>query len=175
MKIKIIKTKNFILRPYRLNDAPAIAKILNNRRVSRWLESVFYPYKLEDAKKRINRAIRENKKSQPKTIILVIEIDGQPSGVIGFSNIVHGHMLELGYWLKPAYWGKGIMSEVIKTACYYAFREFKIRRIQAEIFVGNIGSEKVLLKNGFVHEGLKRKSARKNNRFFDCNMFAKIR
>src|SRR5918994_216062 len=45
---------------------------------------------------------------------------GESIGVISIYNYKREHKkAELGYWLLPRYWGKGIAVEVIKTAIHY--------------------------------------------------------
>ncbi len=53
---------------------------------------------------------------------------------------------EITYWIGKRYWGKGIASNALK-----AFLEIeKARPMQGRVATDNIGSKKVLEKNGFV-------------------------
>jgi len=62
---------------------------------------------------------------------------------------------QMGYSFLPAYWGKGLASELVEAGLIY----FKERSPLAEIYgvteVENVASQKVLLKNGFVPFGKK--------------------
>ncbi|HAM88693.1 MAG: N-acetyltransferase GCN5 [Candidatus Falkowbacteria bacterium GW2011_GWC2_38_22] len=175
MKIETIKTKRLVLRPYRMSDAEIATKNLCNKKISRWLSSLPSPYRIEDANNWIGKMIEERKKKEPQTIAYVIEYEKKMIGAIGLHGIVFGHKAELGYWLSEEFWGKGVMSEAVTALVSYAFRRLRLRRIQAGTFVGNSGSEGVLKKCGFQHEGLIRNDVKKNNRFVDCNIFSRIK
>ncbi|NPD46119.1 MULTISPECIES: GNAT family N-acetyltransferase [unclassified Lentimicrobium] len=58
--------------------------------------------------------------------------------------------LRLGYLLKESKWGKGLASEMIAALILWSKDQMSIRSISAGVEVGNIGSIKVLEKNGFV-------------------------
>jgi RimJ/RimL family protein N-acetyltransferase len=64
----------------------------------------------------------------------------------------------LGYWLGKKFEGKGYMSEATKLMIDFSFNILKVRKIEAGVYEGNVGSQKVLEKNGFKIEGVKRKS-----------------
>jgi len=50
------------------------------------------------------------------------------------------------------YWGKGLAVESIKIGTDLAFKKFKIRKLSAGIYSGNIGSIKAYKKAGFIVE-----------------------
>lgn len=50
------------------------------------------------------------------------------------------------------FWGKGVTTIVIKEIVSFAFQTLKLQKIYASVFENNIGSSKVLLKNGFIKE-----------------------
>lgn len=58
--------------------------------------------------------------------------------------------IELGYSLNQKYWGKGIASEMARTMIAYGFTHTHAREIVAVTTLGNIGSQKVLLKAGMT-------------------------
>ncbi|KIO74641.1 hypothetical protein TH53_25290 [Pedobacter lusitanus] len=93
-------------------------------------------------------------------------------GTIGYSGYKAGHRSSLVYALKPAYWGKGIMSEVISAVVKFGFQHLQVNRIEAETLPGNIGSEKILLKSGFRFEGLLREWMHWNGADYDVNMYS---
>ena len=58
--------------------------------------------------------------------------------------------LRLGYLLKESKWGKGLASEMIAALVLWCKDQMAIRSISGGVEVGNIGSIKVLEKNGFM-------------------------
>ena len=41
------------------------------------------------------------------------------------------HRAEIGYWLAKPYWGRGIMTDVVRAACRWTFAEFGLAKITA--------------------------------------------
>jgi len=65
---------------------------------------------------------------------------------------------ELGYAMSSRYWGKGIATLVVKQVVEAAFKEFPyLERLEAQVDVENVASQRVLEKAGFQKEGVLRK------------------
>ena len=71
---------------------------------------------------------------------------------------------EIGYWLGEEHWGKGIMTNVIRSIIKYIFENFDIKRIYAMPFATSIGSVKTLEKAGFTKEATIHKGVIKNGK-----------
>ena len=168
-----IKTKKFTLRPYKLTDAEAIAKNINNRKIYRYTLSIPYPYALSDARSFLKRNLPANKKGEKLSLAIVI--NREIVGCVSFENIEKNHKAELGYWLAEPYWGRGIASQAVKLITDYGFNKLKLRRIYAYVFIKNLASQRVLIKNGFKKEGLQKKNVIKDGKFMDDIVFAKVR
>ena len=95
-------------------------------------------------------------------------------GVFRKDNI-HYCTAEMGYYIAEEYWGKGIMTKVVKEVCKYIFENTDIIRIFAEPFAYNIASCRVLEKAGFELEGILRNNAIKNNKILDMKMYSIIK
>lgn len=67
---------------------------------------------------------------------------------------IHGCKAELGYVIARKYWGNGFATQAIKLAIQTGFEDLDVERIEAFVDPVNIGSQRVLEKNGFVKEGL---------------------
>lgn len=64
----------------------------------------------------------------------------------------------LGYVLSKDYWGKGIMTEVVKKVLEYGFCTLNLDIIAVSHFEDNIASKRVIEKNNFTYEGILRNS-----------------
>ncbi len=73
---------------------------------------------------------------------------------------------EIGYTLHPDLQGRGFMTEALAAAVHYGFHAIGLHSIEANTDPENIGSHKVLERNGFVREGHIRE-----NHFFDGEYF----
>ena len=63
---------------------------------------------------------------------------------------------ELGYALGSRYWRQGYMHEALQRLVRYAFDDLDLIRLEADIDPRNEGSERTLLRLGFVKEGYMR-------------------
>tara|TARA_A100001011_G_scaffold386019_1_gene461054 strand:+ start:1883 stop:2377 length:495 start_codon:yes stop_codon:yes gene_type:complete len=71
----------------------------------------------------------------------------------------------IGYFIGDRrYWGKGIATKSISMILKLAKNKYKLSKVTAELYAPNIASEKALIKNGFVLEGIL-----KNNAIFEGN------
>ena len=106
---------------------------------------------------------------------LAIEIDGEMAGGFYINFIEKGHKCSIGYWLGRKFWGKGLMSKVVKAGTDYAFKKYMLKRIEAQVFPYNPASMGVLVNNGFVCEGIFRKGFKKGRCYLDAHVYAKIK
>ncbi|MDE7076233.1 MAG: GNAT family N-acetyltransferase, partial [Clostridia bacterium] len=88
---------------------------------------------------------------------------------------IHFRTAELGYYIGVEHWGKGIMTEAVRLVCKHVFDNTDIVRIYAEPFAENIGSCRILEKNGFHLEGIMRKNAYKNGVLRDMKLYALVK
>jgi len=161
------------IRPWRADDAPALAKHANNRRVWLGLRDLFpHPYTLADA----NEFLRRATTAQPATNFCV-EVDKEAVGGIGIrlGEDVNRHTASLGYWLSEDFWRHGIMSEAVPAVTDYCFENFPLHRICGEAYANNLASMRVLEKAGFVLEGRLRKNVVKDGQILDSLLYARTK
>lgn len=106
-----------------------------------------------------------------------IQLKGEKhiAGTIGYNNFAENHRANLGYDLQSAYWNKGYMTEAAKAVIDFGFNDLNINRIEAEVMYGNIQSERLLSKLGFLNEGRLRDWMYWDNRHFDMTMFSLLK
>ena len=68
---------------------------------------------------------------------------------------------------EQKYWGKGITTNAISTIIEISRKEYNLYKLFAGIAEKNIGSKKVLEKNGFNLEGIRKKHLYYNDDFQD--------
>ena len=170
----VIKTKHFTLRPYRMSDAESLAKNINDKTIARNTLTIPFPYTISDARGFLKMIMKKTRSKKPTTQVFAIEIDGEIAGAIGIHHI-HVHKAEIGYWLARKYWGKGIMTRVVKEIVKYCFGNLGLSRIYAGTFPFNKASARVLEKNGFKFEGILRKNLKKGDKLIDEYLFARVK
>jgi RimJ/RimL family protein N-acetyltransferase len=162
-----------IVREFRRGDETSLARYANDRRVWRNLKDAFpHPYTLDHARGWIAWNVAE-----PIAHHFAIAVEDQVIGGIGleFKPDIWRYSAELGYWLAPDYWGRGIMSSVLRAIVDYSFASFELNRLWAGAFDWNPASTRVLEKAGFVFEARLSKSAYKDGEFVDELIYAIVR
>jgi RimJ/RimL family protein N-acetyltransferase len=165
------------LSEFRSSDKPAIVHLLRDREIYERTLRIPYPYTEADADAWLALEA-ETRKQQGQIVNWAIRnLEGELLGGIGFHDLELGksHKAEIGYWLGKPFWRQGIVTAAVGRLCELAFSEWKLQRIQACIFPGNIASARVLEKCGFVKEGFLRKYHIKNGVPIDAELFATIR
>jgi [ribosomal protein S5]-alanine N-acetyltransferase len=96
-------------------------------------------------------------------------------GSIGlYINKRHQHA-ELGYWIGREFWNNGFCTEAVSAIVDYSFRKLYLNKIFAYYITRNNASGKVLLKNGFIHEGLMKKHVKYKDTFEDLECLGLLR
>jgi RimJ/RimL family protein N-acetyltransferase len=159
------------LRTLDLSMASAMATIANDKEVAKNLRDIFpFPYSYEDAIAFINFVVMDK-----VNLSWPIFFRDDLAGMIGLvrQGDVYSHSAEIGYWLGSKFQGKGVATEAIRLVCDCAFNELRLLRLFAGVFEPNYASQKVLLKNGFVIEGIKKNAVMKDGVLMDEVMMAK--
>jgi len=168
-----IRFSRGILRPWHLDDAPSLVAQANNRNIWRNMRDGFpHPYTTADADRWL---VVANKYDPPQNFAIILQ--GTAVGGIGLllKEDVYRRSAEVGYWLGEAFWGQGIMSEVLPLLVDYAFSRFDICRMYAGIFAWNPASGRVLEKAGFQREARLRSAVTKDGATTDELIYALIR
>ncbi len=83
---------------------------------------------------------------------ITLKEDPELLGTICLWNFSKDGTAEMGYELLPSAQGKGIMGEAMKVVIKYGLNALGLKKIEAFTHKDNIGSLKLLEKNGFKHE-----------------------
>jgi [ribosomal protein S5]-alanine N-acetyltransferase len=162
------------LRPWHIGDAARLAAIADNKDISDNLrDGLPFPYTLQDAIRWLNNILPLNYPPRYFAVIFNESIAGSMG--IELKSDIYRKNAEIGYFLEPEYWHKGIMTRAIKAATSYAFREFDVIRVYAETFSDNQASAGALARAGFAHEATLRKSIIKNGIIKDACIWAVLK
>ncbi|MSS61445.1 GNAT family N-acetyltransferase [Fusobacterium sp. FSA-380-WT-2B] len=157
------------------NEDKEILKEMCNKIDRKYLsDRIPNPYKLEDAIWWL-KYIEENEGKNG--IFRAIVVDGKICGSISIEKRGDIYIKEgvLGDYLLTEYWGRGIMTKATEEICKLAFEKLDIIKIMATVFDKNIGSKRVIEKNGFKLEGIREKSIYKNGIIYDEYIYGKIK
>lgn len=169
----ILKTERLLLRHVNINDAETILSLRSNDEVMKYIPRPYLKTK-EEALELI--AMFDDKIENGIGINWGICFLDEPEkliGIIGHYRLKPEHYrAEVGYMIFPEYNGKGIVSEALQKVIEYGFKEMKLHSIEAILDPENKGSEKVLLKNGFVKEGHFIENEYYEGRFLDSLVYS---
>ncbi len=148
-----LETPRLWLRWPRASDAVAIARYCSLWDVARYTARIPHPYP-EGSAERFIFAARAGNAAGSQMVLTVTPIGGKREsiGSVALEERAGGH-LSLGYVLSPDHWGRGLMSEAVAAMIDAGFRLTKAREIDANVFVENLGSRRVLEHNGFQFRG----------------------
>ncbi|KAI7490933.1 hypothetical protein KC351_g313 [Hortaea werneckii] len=163
---------NIAIREYTSDDIPSLSRHGNTRQVWDHLRNRMpHPYTSAAAQAWISHCrdpthfIRSGPWT-PETgsqgpavpTSFAIAVAGEAVGSIGLdfgdADDIYFRTAEMGYWLSPEHWGKGIMSRLLPAFVQWSWATFGVLvRVSVETAEGNLASARVLQKAGFVLEG----------------------
>jgi ribosomal-protein-alanine N-acetyltransferase len=101
---------------------------------------------------------------------------GEFCGAVGLSSLSQQHRkAEIGGWLLPEWWGRGLMPEALDLVCRYGFDQLNLHRIEGFVETENDRCRQALRKLAFYHEGTLRECEMKNGRLISLDIYAQLR
>jgi [ribosomal protein S5]-alanine N-acetyltransferase len=170
----MLKTKKYLLRVFNQNDLHSVFEGLSHPDVIRYYGVSYHTLASTQIQIDWFNTIEKENTGRWRAIC---SLDNKHFyGAIGFNNWSSTHQkAEIGFWLLPNAWGKGIIKEVMPVMLDYAFNEMNLHRIEAEVETLNQASKSILLKHGFKLEGTKVDCEVKNGKLISLDIFVKIK
>jgi RimJ/RimL family protein N-acetyltransferase len=170
------RTPRLELRPFRRRDVDALIEGVKDSLtdLERWLPWVHRRYGRADAL----RFIRDSSAAwvEGRAHDFAIRFKERPDHHVGNISIwptsQRERSGEMGYWIRTSETGAGIASEAGARVLQLGFEELGLHRVTLRIAVGNLRSERVAEKLGFVHEGLLRKEVLVKGEWLDHTLWA---
>lgn len=159
------------LRPWRITDAGMLAEYFNNVLIWNNLRDyVPFPYTISDAEK----FITAQQEILPVENFVVLNGQEIVGGIgINLRTDVLRMNVDMSYWIAQPFWGLHIATEAVRLMTDYIFETFAINRILGEVFENNRASMRVLEKNGYYLECVRRKGILKNDILIDEYIWVK--
>ncbi|SDK58262.1 Acetyltransferase (GNAT) domain-containing protein [Pedobacter sp. ok626] len=154
----IIETERLYFRELLETDVDGIFSLDSDPEVHQYLGK--NPIKTSQQAKDVISSIRKQYVDNGVGRLAIIEKETNDFvGWGGFkliTDLTNGHIgyHDLGYRFIKTFWGKGYATESSKAAVEYAFNQLKLHVIYAIADIGNLQSQKVLKKCGFIEKGL---------------------
>jgi ribosomal-protein-alanine N-acetyltransferase len=168
-------TERLLLRPFTLDDAPAVQKLAGDHDIASTTLNIPHPYEDGMAEEWIGTHQERFDRGELANFAIVRWQDDALIGAIGL--VIHpGYgRAELGYWIGKAYWGQGYCTEAAEAVLDYGFAVLGLNRIHAHHMSRNPASGRVMAKIGMTHEGRLRQHVKKWEAFEDIEMYGILR
>src|SRR5258708_5641683 len=110
----------YCLTEIRRSDKAAFVELLVDREIYERTSRIPFPYTEQDAENWL-RIVEATTEERGEPVHFAIrDAENRLVGGCGFDGLVVGQHAEIGYWLAKPYWGRGIMTAVVRTACDFA-------------------------------------------------------
>ncbi|MCW8803622.1 MAG: GNAT family N-acetyltransferase [Ignavibacteriaceae bacterium] len=171
-KFPELESERLLFRKIVIGDAKDLFLIRSNDDVMRFMDVSRFE-SISDAEKLINSVEESYKKQTGINWAIIEKLSNNFAGYFGFFRIIPEHCrAEIGYALKPEYWGKGYMYETLKRMVKFGFNEMNLHSIEANVNPDNDKSKKVLEKIGFKNEAYFRENYLFDNKFLDSIIYS---
>ncbi len=124
-----LATGSLVLRPWTVDDAPALVAAWADPDVGRWTG---VPARCDEAAARRWITGEEDRRARGLALDLVIEVDGEVVGEVGLADIdPEPGTAEIGWWVAPSHRGNGLASEAANLVAEWAVEELCIETVLA--------------------------------------------
>ena len=165
-----IATSRLRLRDFVQSDFDAIYAYSSDARVTKYL---FFGPRDADSTADYLEGLLASQAEIPRTRFeLAVEVTAS-NRVIGACDLslIEHNVVDLGYMLGIADWGKGYATEISLALVDAAFFDLGADRVISTVDVNNRASIHVLEKIGMRWEAVFRKHRRAKNRWWDCHLY----
>ena len=167
--------ENTTLAMVEMRDADEVFALVDASRMylREWLPWVDSSVSVEDTKAFVHAAHQQYARGDG--FQCCIRYKSKIVGIIGLHRVDRFHkQTEIGYWLAEEYQGRGIMTACCRALVDFAFREYKLHRVEIRAAGENEKSRAIPERLGFTHEGTLRESEWVNDRFVDGAVYAML-
>jgi len=165
-----IGTARLSLRDFVRSDFDAIYAYSSDPRVTKFL---FFGPRDEDGTADYLEGLLASQEEVPRTRFELAVQEIESGRVVGACDLslIERNVVDLGYMLGLADWGKGYATEIALALVDAAFFDLRADRVISTVDVNNQASIRVLEKIGMRWEAVFRKHRRAKNRWWDCHLF----
>ena len=168
----VLRTERLLLRPFRLEDAPAVEKLAGTKEVADTTLTIPHPYPPGAAEAWIGTHRDDWDNGTGANYAIISSDTDELIGTVGLSIDARHKSAELGYWVGPAFWNRGYCTEAARAVVAMAFDTLHLHRVESRHFLRNPSSGRVMEKLGMRQEGVQREAMLKNDRFEDLVQYA---
>ncbi len=153
--VPTLHTERLILRQLKDQDLQPIFELRSNPKVNEYLGRD-RSLSIEDTKEHIRTLQKGFQNNEIALWIMTKPIDDVMIGsVVMFQYQQENNSAEIGFEMKPEFWGNGFTSEAVYKVIEYCKTQIQLDSLRAVVQNGNEASLKIIKKAGFEkHEKL---------------------
>ena len=151
-----LETPRLRLRRFTEADVDDIWPVVSNPEFPKMMSWAAHTDRSEtlDFVRAVNRTLEQN-----TGVVWAIEHEGRVIGSISLDSMVfelrawRTDRAELGFWLAPEHWNKGLMTEASEAVMRCAFHTIGLHKVTVGCISENVASRRVIEKLGFRYVG----------------------
>ncbi len=172
-RYKPIKTERLLLIKPNLKYIDEYILMISDKRMWKY-DSLGKPLTKKNISKFFKNRIKDWKKQKGFYFLIIYNNKLIGSVATNWINYL-SKKTEICYEIAYPYWNKGYGTEAVFAYINWIYSSTYLNRIEAGFASPNVGSKKILVKNGFKKEGIKRDSAIYNGKTYDDYIYALLR
>jgi RimJ/RimL family protein N-acetyltransferase len=140
------------LRPFKMSDVGDVTAACQDREISRWTDAVPWPYTEDDARTWISTHEGLWERGEVAPFAIVGAVDGKFLGAVSLT-FPEDRLPGAGYWV--AEWGRnlGVATGALLLVTEWGFGTLGLKSVSLATMLGNVASERVAQKAGYVLDG----------------------
>ena len=151
---QILETERLLLREFDEGDVGAYYALGSDPAVLRYVH-VEPLASVEQALESLrSRPLADYRKHGFGRWACVLKATGEVVGWSGLKRLDDLEEVDLGYWLMPAFWGRGLATEAGRAVLKYGFESLRLEQIIGLVDPANVASVRVLEKVGMTRAGV---------------------
>lgn len=167
-----LETERLFLMEFAKSNAEEIFKMRSDEKVQKYLDRDIHK-SVEESAAMIDGMIKSYINKEAINWIIRKKDTSDVIGYIGYWRMIrHNVRAEIGYAMKPEFWGNGYMSEAFTKVIEFGFKKFCLHSIEANVNPSNASSIKLLEKLGFKREAFFKEDYFYNGKFLDTAIYS---
>lgn len=155
-----IETERLLIRPARLEDAPALFAAIDRSRaeLEPWIRFARRIHSVDDA----SVFCAQSERDAATFLRFDLHAFEQASGEFVGGGTFHNMnwelpSVELGWWLDSAQTGRGYGQEIVAGLLGFVVDRWRVDRVEAWCHTANLASRRLALRSGLIEEGIVRR------------------
>ncbi len=164
----VLETARLRLRELKPSDATSAVQFYTDPDVMRYYDALMHG--IDEVQATISAHRRRWEHNEAVRWGIALKGDERVIGTCGIYR-EEFYVGRLSYVLARPYWGQGLMVEALAASIGYGFERYGLHRLEAQVVVVNVASQRVLEKLGFRQEGLLRERYYVDGRYHDEQVY----